>query len=44
LGNGLFTKVGYRGTMEVLFAIGNLFIEHEESLMMQQWQHVMNKG
>ncbi|MFB2644747.1 nitrogenase iron-molybdenum cofactor biosynthesis protein NifN [Raphidiopsis sp. BLCC-F218] len=43
LGNGLFTKVGYRGTMEVLFAIGNLFIEHEESLMMQQWQHVMNR-
>lgn len=42
LGNGLFTKVGYRGTMDVLFAIGNLFIEHEESLMMKQWQGVMN--
>jgi nitrogenase molybdenum-iron protein NifN len=30
LGNGHFTKVGYRGSMEVLFAIGNLFIDAEE--------------
>ncbi|RCJ29015.1 nitrogenase iron-molybdenum cofactor biosynthesis protein NifN [Nostoc minutum NIES-26] len=30
LGNGQFTKVGYRGTMEVLFGIGNLFLEAEE--------------
>ncbi|MBU7583301.1 MAG: nitrogenase iron-molybdenum cofactor biosynthesis protein NifN [Nostoc sp. TH1S01] len=30
LGNGLFTKVGYRGTMELLFGIGNLFLEAEE--------------
>ncbi|MBW4559108.1 MAG: nitrogenase iron-molybdenum cofactor biosynthesis protein NifN [Trichormus sp. ATA11-4-KO1] len=30
LGNGHFTKVGYRGTMEVLFGIGNLFLEAEE--------------
>ncbi|WP_353930916.1 nitrogenase iron-molybdenum cofactor biosynthesis protein NifN [Okeanomitos corallinicola TIOX110] len=43
LGNGLFTKVGYRGTMDVLFAIGNLFIEHEEVLMMKQWQGVINR-
>ena len=27
LGNGQFTKVGYRGTMELLFGIGNLFLE-----------------
>ncbi|MBD2345616.1 nitrogenase iron-molybdenum cofactor biosynthesis protein NifN [Anabaena subtropica] len=31
LGNGHFTKVGYRGSMEVLFAIGNLFIDAEEA-------------
>jgi nitrogenase molybdenum-iron protein NifN len=30
LGNGQFTKVGYRGTMEVLFGIGNLLLEAEE--------------
>ncbi|GBE94576.1 nitrogenase iron-molybdenum cofactor biosynthesis protein NifN [Nostoc cycadae] len=30
LGNGLFTKVGYRGTMELLFGMGNLFLEAEE--------------
>ena len=30
LGNGLFTKVGYRGTMELLFGIGNLLLEQEE--------------
>ncbi|QSJ17665.1 nitrogenase iron-molybdenum cofactor biosynthesis protein NifN [Nostoc sp. UHCC 0702] len=30
LGNGQFTKVGYRGTMELLFGIGNLFLEGEE--------------
>jgi nitrogenase molybdenum-iron protein NifN len=41
LGNGLFTKVGYRGTMDVLFAIGNLFIEQEEAVMMKQWAGVM---
>jgi nitrogenase molybdenum-iron cofactor biosynthesis protein NifN len=31
LGNGQFTKVGYRGTMQILFDIGNLFLEEEES-------------
>ncbi|MBD2777810.1 nitrogenase iron-molybdenum cofactor biosynthesis protein NifN [Iningainema tapete] len=31
LGNGQFTKVGYRGTMQMLFDIGNLFLEQEES-------------
>lgn len=30
LGNGQFIKVGYRGTMELLFGIGNLFLEQEE--------------
>jgi nitrogenase molybdenum-iron protein NifN len=44
LGNGLFTKVGYRGSMDVLFGIGNLFIEHEEALMMKQWEQVMGNG
>ncbi|MBH8562702.1 nitrogenase iron-molybdenum cofactor biosynthesis protein NifN [Nostoc sp. CENA67] len=34
LGNGQFTKVGYRGTMELLFGIGNLFLEQEESLVL----------
>ncbi len=33
LGNGQFTKVGYRGTMQLLFDIGNLFLEQEESLV-----------
>lgn len=37
LGNGQFTKVGYRGTMELLFGIGNLFLEQEESLAMSHW-------
>ncbi|MBE9038634.1 nitrogenase iron-molybdenum cofactor biosynthesis protein NifN [aff. Roholtiella sp. LEGE 12411] len=36
LGNGQFTKVGYRGTMELLFGIGNLFLEQEESLVKSQ--------
>jgi len=31
LGNGHYTKVGYRGSMEVLFGIGNLFIDAEEA-------------
>jgi nitrogenase molybdenum-iron protein NifN len=31
LGNGQFTKVGYRGTMELLFDIGNLFLHAEET-------------
>jgi nitrogenase molybdenum-iron protein NifN len=30
LGNGQFTKVGYKGTMQMLFDIGNLFLEAEE--------------
>jgi nitrogenase molybdenum-iron cofactor biosynthesis protein NifN len=30
LGNGQFTKVGYRGTMQLLFDIGNIFLEQEE--------------
>lgn len=43
LGNGLFTKVGYRGTMEVLFGMGNLFLEHEETLMINHWSSVINR-
>ncbi len=35
LGNGQFTKVGYRGTMELLFGIGNLFLEAEEARVKQ---------
>lgn len=31
LGNGFFTKVGYRGTMQLLFDIGNIFLEEEEN-------------
>ncbi|WP_026731058.1 nitrogenase iron-molybdenum cofactor biosynthesis protein NifN [Fischerella sp. PCC 9605] len=31
LGNGQFTKVGYRGTMEFLFDLGNLFLHEEEA-------------
>jgi nitrogenase molybdenum-iron protein alpha/beta subunit len=31
LGNGLVTKVGYRGSTQVLFDIGNLLLEAEES-------------
>ena len=30
LGIGQFNKVGYRGTMRILFDIGNLFLEQEE--------------
>ena len=30
LGNGLFTKVGYRGTTQLLFDIGNILLEDEE--------------
>ncbi len=30
LGIGQFTKVGYRGTMQILFDIGNIFLEQEE--------------
>jgi nitrogenase molybdenum-iron cofactor biosynthesis protein NifN len=30
LGNGQFTKVGYRGSMQLLFDLGNLFLEQEE--------------
>jgi nitrogenase molybdenum-iron protein NifN len=35
LGNGQFTKVGYRGTMELVFGIGNLFLEQEEARVKQ---------
>jgi nitrogenase molybdenum-iron protein NifN len=35
LGNGQFTKVGYRGTMELLFGMGNLFLEAEEKRVME---------
>jgi nitrogenase molybdenum-iron protein NifN len=35
LGNGQFTKVGYRGTMQLLFDIGNLFLEAEEAQIKQ---------
>lgn len=42
LGNGQFTKVGYRGTMELLFGIGNLFLEQEESLVMNPSSLVTN--
>ncbi|MDF5727205.1 MAG: nitrogenase iron-molybdenum cofactor biosynthesis protein NifN [Rhizonema sp. PD38] len=31
VGNGQFTKVAYRGTMQLLFDLGNLFLEAEES-------------
>lgn len=31
LGNGQITKVGYRGTMQLLFDIGNILLEDEES-------------
>ncbi|MBF2003927.1 MAG: nitrogenase iron-molybdenum cofactor biosynthesis protein NifN [Chlorogloeopsis fritschii C42_A2020_084] len=31
LGNGQFTKVGYKGTIQMLFDIGNLFLEAEEA-------------
>ncbi len=31
LGNGHITKVGYRGTMELLFDLGNIFLEEEEA-------------
>lgn len=31
LGIGQFTKVGYRGTMNLLFDIGNIFLEQEEN-------------
>ncbi|NJL79260.1 MAG: nitrogenase iron-molybdenum cofactor biosynthesis protein NifN [Richelia sp. RM2_1_2] len=30
LGIGQFTKVGYRGTMQIMFDIGNIFLEQEE--------------
>ena len=30
LGIGQYTKVGYRGTMQILFDIGNIFLEQEE--------------
>ncbi|AFZ27451.1 nitrogenase molybdenum-iron cofactor biosynthesis protein NifN [Cylindrospermum stagnale PCC 7417] len=42
LGNGQFTKVGYRGTMELLFGIGNLFLEQEESLVMNPSSLITN--
>ncbi|WP_375512448.1 nitrogenase iron-molybdenum cofactor biosynthesis protein NifN [uncultured Nostoc sp.] len=35
LGNGQFTKVGYRGTMELVYGIGNLFLEQEEARVKQ---------
>lgn len=38
LGNGQFTKVGYRGTIQLLFDIGNLFLEEEEG----KAKHFMN--
>jgi nitrogenase molybdenum-iron protein NifN len=38
LGNGQFTKVGYRGTIQLLFDIGNLFLEEEE----EKAKHFMN--
>lgn len=31
LGIGQYTKVGYRGTMQILFDIGNIFLEQEEN-------------
>lgn len=37
LGNGQFTKVGYRGTMQLLFDIGNLFLEAEEAAAHQHF-------
>ncbi|GAB1538641.1 nitrogenase iron-molybdenum cofactor biosynthesis protein NifN [Scytonema sp. NUACC21] len=35
LGNGVYTKVGYRGTMQILFDIGNIFMEEEEAKVKQ---------
>ncbi|TVP62873.1 MAG: nitrogenase iron-molybdenum cofactor biosynthesis protein NifN [Nodularia sp. (in: Bacteria)] len=43
LGNGYFTKVGYRGTMELLFGIGNLFLEAEEERVKNLWELVSEK-
>ena len=31
LGIGQYTKIGYRGTMQILFDIGNIFLEQEEN-------------
>lgn len=36
LGNGQSNKVGYRGTMQTLFDIGNLFLEQEEHAVKHQ--------
>jgi nitrogenase molybdenum-iron protein NifN len=30
LGNGQMNKIGYQGTMDILFEIGNILLEHEE--------------
>ncbi len=38
VGNGQFNKVGYRGTMQLLFDIGNLFLEQEESVASLQFK------
>ncbi|NET34323.1 MAG: bifunctional nitrogenase iron-molybdenum cofactor biosynthesis protein NifEN [Cyanothece sp. SIO1E1] len=42
LGNGQRCSVGYRGTTELLFDIGNLFLELDETSaheQVQQWSH-----
>ncbi|MEC4817382.1 MAG: nitrogenase iron-molybdenum cofactor biosynthesis protein NifN [Scytonema sp. PMC 1069.18] len=35
VGNGFVTKVGYRGTMQLLFDLGNIFLEEEEAKVRQ---------
>jgi nitrogenase molybdenum-iron protein NifN len=39
VGNGQFTKVGYQGTMQLLFEIGNLLLEEEESKARDSYIH-----
>lgn len=43
LGNGLFTKVGYRGTTQLLFDIGNLFLEQEEE-QVKHWADTVRRN
>ncbi|MCU0525224.1 MAG: nitrogenase iron-molybdenum cofactor biosynthesis protein NifN [Elainella sp. Prado103] len=44
LGNGQFSKVGYRGTIQLLFEIGNVFVEHEESTVHTRFTHDEEKS
>jgi nitrogenase molybdenum-iron protein alpha/beta subunit len=38
LGNSRRCHVGYRGTMELLFEMGNIFLEAEESACHQDYE------